>query len=197
MPDTNFDQLKGLLVTLGTPALSQHFGVRRCEILEGLGTAIIISTLAEAIAMQEGVGAFANTGLRKQILEQASEDQLRSVYEFDDLGPDVLDEINRFSWGSNADSRAFLRLVDISEDALDIDEGVPPRPISRSISRRPAGRPARTRRNMVSGSGCAGGWRADTGATRPRGASGRLRGYRRRRNAGFPRVSAPRPPAGP
>ena len=35
-----------------------------------------------------------------------------------------------------------------------------------------------------------------TGATRPRGASGRLRGYRSCRNAGFPRVSAPRPPAG-
>lgn len=118
----NFDQLKNLLASLGTPALASHFGANRCEILESLGADIISSTLAEAVALQEGAGVFKTPSIRRSLLDRVNEDRLRSFYQFDHLNENVLDAINGFSWGNNAKTKTFLNLVELSDDVLDEDD---------------------------------------------------------------------------
>lgn len=117
----NFNRLKSLLASLGTPVLASHFGPNRCEILESLGADIISSTLAEAVALQEGVSVFKTANIRRKLLDLVDEDRLRSFYQFDELNEHVLNEINRFSWGDNQKTRTFLKLFELSDEILDAD----------------------------------------------------------------------------
>ena len=114
------EQIVECLSRLGVATLTRFLGNERVERLNELGIGIGVNTLAEFMAITNGMDGFRDRKLRLDLLSSMGSDRLQKLFDTrpDNL-PDAIIDFNRFNWGYNPKSRRFLEVMEISTDQLD------------------------------------------------------------------------------
>ena len=112
-------KLRDQLANLGVSTLARYVSDGQLDRLQELGIEISSSAIAEFIGSEQGVDVFRNRELRLEVLMGLPKQTLQDflLAESSAVG-DALLEYNRFNWGDNKRSRAFLQLLEIEPSRL-------------------------------------------------------------------------------
>jgi len=116
-PD-DFELFVQRISNLGTERLSEILGINRCEILGALGESIVSSTLARAIALQDGSGLLSDTTIRLELLNSIPPSEIADEVDEKSIDVDNLEKYAKFAWGANDATRLYLSLIGLPETLI-------------------------------------------------------------------------------